>query len=199
MTMKFQPIITVGRQYGSGGRYVAKLLSERLGIPFYDKELLVEASKDSGICQEVMENYDEKQEKRGLFSMLGGYQARSEMSMYLDIPLNHRIFLAQFDTIRRIADEGPCVIVGRCADHVLSDRNDCAKIFICADIDIRAAHVAERLHISKAKAYALIKKKDKSRANYYNYYASGKWGDLSVDGCMRLITSYLLQKGIMVW
>ena len=132
MTMKFQPIITVGRQYGSGGRYVAKLLSERLGIPFYDKELLVEASRDSGICQEVMENYDEKQEKRGLFSMLGGYQARSEMSMYLDIPLNHRIFLAQFDTIRRIADEGPCVIVGRCADYVLRDHPNVINIFIKA-------------------------------------------------------------------
>ena len=77
MTMKFQPIITVGRQYGSGGRYVAKLLSERLGIPFYDKELLVEASKDSGICQEVMENYDEKQEKRGLFSAYGNRVSKS--------------------------------------------------------------------------------------------------------------------------
>ena len=126
------------------------------------------------------------------------------------MPIHDKLYLLQHDIIRQIAEE-PCVIVGRCADHVLSDRNDCAKIFICADIDIRAAHVAERLHISKAKAYALIKKKDKSRANYYNYYASGKWGDpnnydmcinsstLSVDGCMRLITSYLLQKGIMVW
>ena len=140
MTMKFQPIITVGRQYGSGGRYVAKLLSERLGIPFYDKELLVEASKDSGICQEVMENYDEKQEKRGLFSMLGGYQARSEMSMYLDIPLNHRIFLAQFDTIRRIVN-----IYG----------------------------------IDPADAEESIRKADKQRASYYNYYATGTWG--SVD------------------
>ena len=176
MTMKFQPIITVGRQYGSGGRYVAKLLSERLGIPFYDKELLVEASKDSGICQEVMENYDEKQEKRGLFSMLGGYQARSEMSMYLDIPLNHRIFLAQFDTIRRIADEGPCVIVGRCADYVLRDHPNVINIFIKASNEERIRRIVNIYGIDPADAEESIRKADKQRASYYNYYATGTWG-----------------------
>ena len=115
--MKNQPIITIGRQYGSGGRYVAKLLAERLGIPYYDKELLTEASKDSGICKELLESYDEKQGKNLLFSLISGAQVRAEPgAMYMDMPLNHKIFLAQFDTIRRIADEGPCVIVGRCAD-----------------------------------------------------------------------------------
>ena len=104
--MKVQPIITVGRQYGSGGRYVAKLLSERLGIPFYDKELLTEASRDSGICRELLESYDEKQGKNMLFSMITGFQGRGEPGgAYMDMPLNHKIFLAQFDTIRRIADE----------------------------------------------------------------------------------------------
>ena len=203
MTMKFQPIITVGRQYGSGGRYVAKLLSERLGIPFYDKELLVEASKDSGICQEVMENYDEKQEKRGLFSMLGGYQARSEMSMYLDIPLNHRIFLAQFDTIRRIADEGPCVIVGRCADYALADYENCIHLFIYADEEARTKRVMEKYQLSEYKAQEMINKKDKQRQSYYNYYSSKKWGRadsydlcinssvLGVDGTVKLIIQYV--------
>ena len=112
--MKNQPIITIGRQYGSGGRYVAKLLAERLGIPYYDKELLTEASKDSGICKELLESYDEKQGKNLLFSLISGAQVRSEPgAMYMDMPLNHKIFLAQFDTIRRIADEGSCVIVGQ--------------------------------------------------------------------------------------
>ena len=128
--MAFNPIITVGRQYGSGGRYVAKLLAERLQIPFYDKELLAEAAKDSGICEEVMENYDEKQERKSFFSMFSGFQGRGDAGMYLEMPLNHRIFLAQFDTIRRIADEGPCVIVGRCADYVLRDHENVINVFI---------------------------------------------------------------------
>ena len=107
--MKNQPIITIGRQYGSGGRYVAKLLAEKLDIPYYDKELLTEASKDSGICKELLESYDEKQGKNLLFSLISGSQVRAEPgSLYMDMPLNHKIFLAQFDTIRRIADEGPC-------------------------------------------------------------------------------------------
>ena len=102
--MKYQPIITVGRQYGSGGRYVARLLAEKLGIPFYDKELLAEASRDSGICQELLESYDEKQGKNLLFSLISGAQTRGETgSMYLDMPLNHKIFLAQFDTIRQLS------------------------------------------------------------------------------------------------
>ena len=131
--MKYQPIITVGRQYGSGGRYVARLLAEKLGIPFYDKELLAEASRDSGICQELLESYDEKQGKNLLFSLISGAQTRGETgSMYLDMPLNHKIFLAQFDTIRRIADEGPCVIVGRCADYVLRDHENVINVFIKA-------------------------------------------------------------------
>ena len=86
--MKYQPIITVGRQYGSGGRYVAKLLAEKLDIPFYDKELLAEASRDSGICQELLESYDEKQGKNLLFSLISGAQTRGEPgTMYMDMPL----------------------------------------------------------------------------------------------------------------
>ena len=184
--MKLNPIITVGRQYGSGGRYVAKLLAERLGIPFYDKELLVETSKDSGICQEVMEDYDEKQEKRGILSMLGGLQGRGDLGMMLDMPLNHRIFLAQFDTIRRIADEGPCVIVGRCADYVLRDHKNLISVFIKASTEDRVKRIVELYGVEPAKAEENIKKADKQRAAYYNYYATGTWGsvenyDLCVD------------------
>ena len=150
--MKFNPIITVGRQYGSGGRYVAKLLAEKLGIPFYDKELLVETSKDSGICQQVMENYDEKQEKRGILSMLGGLQGRGDLGMMLDMPLNHRIFLAQFDTIRRIASNGPCVIVGRCADYVLRDQENVLNVFIKASMEERIKRISRLYELDPMKA-----------------------------------------------
>ena len=178
--MKYDPIITVGRQYGSGGRYVAKLLAEELGIPFYDKELLVEASKDSGICQEVLEDYDEKHSRNLLFSLMSGTPMRGDAgSMYMDMPLNHRIFLAQFDTIRRIADEGPCVIVGRCADYVLRDHENVTNVFIKASMEDRIKRVVTYYGADPLKAEEIIRKADKQRASYYNYYATGTWGDVN--------------------
>ena len=198
--MKYQPIITVGRQYGSGGRYVARLLAEKLGIPFYDKELLAEASRDSGICQELLESYDEKQGKNLLFSLISGAQPRGEAgTMYMDMPLNHKIFLAQFDTIRRIADEGPCVIVGRCADYVLRDHENVLNVFIKASMEERIKRISRLYELDPMKAEETIRKEDKQRATYYNYYATGTWGDvanyhltldtgvLGVDGAVELI------------
>jgi cytidylate kinase len=180
ISMKFNPIITVGRQYGSGGREVAKKLAEIMNISFYDKELLAEASKDSGICQEVMENYDEKQEKKSFFSMFGNMQGRMDPgSMYLDMPLNQRIFLAQFDTIRRIADEGSCVIVGRCADYVLRDHKNVLNVFVKAGMDQRIARIEKLYGLDPLNAEETIKRADKQRAAYYNYYATGTWGDVN--------------------
>lgn len=198
--MKFNPIITVGRQFGSGGREVAKKLAEVMNVSFYDKELLAEASKDSGICQEVMETYDEKQGKRGFFSLMGGVQGRMDTAgMYLEMPLNHKIFLAQFDTIRRIADEGPCVIVGRCADYVLRDHANVLNVFIKASMEERVKRIERLYDMDPLKAEETIRKEDKQRATYYNYYATGTWGDVSnyhlcldtgvlgVDGAVELI------------
>ena len=177
--MKFNPIITVGRQYGSGGREVAKKLAEVMNLSFYDKELLAEASRESGICQEVIENYDEKQEKRSFFSMLGtGFQGRTDsLGMYLEMPLNHRIFLAQFDAIRKIADKGNCVIVGRCADYVLRDHPNVLNVFIKASLEERIKRIERLYDPDPMKAEDMIRKADKQRATYYNYYATGTWGD----------------------
>ena len=178
--MKYNQIITVGRQYGSGGRYVAHLLAKKLEIPFYDKELLVEASKDSGICQEVLEDYDEKQGRNFLFSLMSGVQSRGDSGMmYMDMPLNHKIFLAQFDTIRRIADEGPCVIVGRCADYVLRDHPNVLNVFVKASQEERIKRVVKYNGVDPYKAEEVLKKADKQRASYYNYYATGTWGDVN--------------------
>lgn len=199
--MKFNPIITVGRQYGSGGREVAKKLAEVMNLSFYDKELLAEASRESGICQEVIENYDEKQEKRSFFSMLGtGFQGRTDsLGMYLEMPLNHRIFLAQFDAIRKIADKGSCVIVGRCADYVLRDHPNVLNVFIKASLEERIKRIERLYDPDPIKAEDMIRKADKQRATYYNYYATGTWGDannyhlcldtgvLGVNGAVELI------------
>ena len=196
--MAFKPIITVGRQYGSGGREVALKLAERLNVPFYDKELLNEAAKDSGISRDVMESYDEKQEKRSFLSMIGGVQGRGDLGT-ADMPLNHRIFLAQFDTIRRIASEGSCVIVGRCSDYVLRDYVNAVNVFIKAPMEDRINRIT-RLHgLDPMKAEESIRKADKQRAAYYNYFATGTWGSvdnyhlcvdtgaLGVDGAVDLI------------
>ena len=198
--MSFNPIITIGRQYGSGGREVAKKLAEIMNFAFYDKELLAEASKESGICQEIMETYDEKQGKRSFFSMMGGLQGRMDPgNMYLEMPLNHRIFLAQFDTIRRIADEGPCVIVGRCADYVLRDHENVINVFVKASQEERIKRIIKYNGADPVKAEEILRKADKQRASYYNYYATGTWGDvnnydlcvdtgtLGIEGCVDII------------
>ena len=179
-------IITVGRQYGSGGRYVARLLAEKLGIPFYDKELLAEVAKDSGICKELLEEHDEKNSRSFLFYMMSGTQPMGDSTaMYMDMPLNHRIFLAQFDTIRRLADEGPCVFVGRCADYVLRDHENVLNVFVKADREERIRRIVEYYGAEPLKAEEQIKKADKQRASYYNYYATGTWGDVdNYDLCV---------------
>lgn len=179
-------IITVGRQYGSGGRYVAKLLAEKLGIPYYDKELMAEVSRDSGICKELLEEHDEKNTRSFLFSMMSGAPVFGENnSMYMDMPLNHRIFLAQFDTIRRIAGEGPCVIVGRCADYVLRDEPHTLNVFIKADKEDRIRRMIKYYGVDPLKAEEVMKKADKQRASYYNYYATNNWGDVdNYDLCV---------------
>ena len=212
-------IITVGRQYGSGGRYVARLLAEKLEIPFYDKELLAEVAKDSGICQDLLEEHDEKNTRNFLFSIMSGTQPVGDAgSMYLDMPLNHRIFLAQFDTIRRIASQGPCVIVGRCADYVLRDQENVLNVFIKADKEERIRRIVEYYGADPLKAEEQLKKADKQRASYYNYYATGSWGhidnyDLCVDTgalgitgsvdliaeCVRLMDKKAEQKDPEAW
>ena len=115
-------IITIARQYGSGGHDIGKKLAEELKIPFYDKELLERAAKDSGFCQEIFENYDEKPTNSFLYSLvMDTYSMGYSTAAFAEMPLNHKIFLAQFNAIKDIAKEGPCVIVGRCADYALAD------------------------------------------------------------------------------
>jgi len=197
-------IITIGRQFGSGGRYVGRLLAEKLGIPFYDKELLSEAAKASGICEEIMEDHDEKPTRSLLFSLVTGMQHHvGTGSFYMDMPLNHRIFLAQFDAIRKLAEDGSCVIVGRCADYVLRDDPDTVSVFVKADMPSKIARAVKYYGVEEDKAEERIRKADKQRASYYNYYATATWGDvdnydlvvdtgvLGVEGAVELIEKFL--------
>lgn len=175
--MKTNCVITIGRQFGSGGRYVGRMLAEKLGIPFYDKELLSEAAKQSGICEEIFEDHDEKPTRSLLFNLVTGMQVHGDAgSYYMDMPLNHKIFLAQFDAIRSIADKGPCVIVGRCADYVLKDRPNTISVFLKAEMQSKVERAVKYYGVDPQKAEDRIRKADKQRASYYNYYATATWG-----------------------
>lgn len=197
-------IFTIGREFGSGGMAVGVELAKRLDIKCYDKELLKIASKESGFCQDIFENQDEKPTNSFLYSLVMDTYSISGYSSapFLDMPLSHKVFLAQFETIKKIAAQESCVFVGRCADYALSELDTCINVFIHADIDYRIKQVMERNQLTENKAKDLIQKTDKQRASYYNYYTSKKWGDcrsynltldsskLGIEGCVDLILAY---------
>ena len=200
-------IITIARQYGSGGHDIGEKLAEELKIPFYDKELLERAAKDSGFCQEIFENYDEKPTNSFLYSLvMDTYSMGHSTAAFAEMPLNHKIFLAQFNAIKDIAKEGPCVIVGRCADYALADFPNVVDVYLYADMQSRIARIARRHDVTDAKAKDLIQKTDKGRASYYNYYTNKKWGEatgydlclntasLGIDGSIHMIREFVAYK-----
>lgn len=197
-------IITISRQFGSGGREIAEKLSEKLGIKFYDKELISMAAKESGVHPEVFESVDEKATNSLLYSLsMGMYSFGNNFSPLDGMPINDKLYLLQHKIIKQVADEGPCVIVGRCADYVLRDRKDVVKVFIYADMDFRIKRAVDTKDIKESKAEQVILKTDKSRANYYNFYSGKKWGltesydlcinrsSLTADQTVDVIDSYL--------
>lgn len=184
--MACKSVITIGRQYGSGGREIGQKLAGRLGIKCYDNELLDRAAKESGICQELFENHDEKPTNSFLYSLVMDTYSMGYASAALSgMPINHKIFLAQFNAIKKIADEGPCVMVGRCADYALDDYPNRISVFIYGSMDKRIRRIADKYNFTDAKAKDVITKTDKQRASYYNYYTNKRWGDIaSYDLCI---------------
>lgn len=179
-------IITISREFGSGGREIGKMLAQQLGIEFYDKELLELASKHSGITQELFVKHDENYTNSFLYSLvMGNYPVTSDGRINPELPLNQKIFLAQFETIRALAEKGPCVIVGRCADYVLRNRDNVINFFITGSMPQKRRRILERYDIEKNKVEDFIRKTDKRRANYYNYYTDMKWGEAkNYDLCL---------------
>ena len=183
---KTNTIITIGRQFGSGGREIGYMVAEKLGIKLYDKEMLQRAAQDSGICEELFETHDEKPSNSFLYSLvMDTYSMGYSGSTYNDMPINHKIFLAQFDAIKKIASEGPCILVGRCADYALEGNPNLLSVFIHADMDARIKRIAKKYDLTDSKAKDLITKTNKKRASYYNYYTDKRWGDAdSYDICL---------------
>lgn len=171
-------VITIGRQCGSGGKIIGQKLAARLGIKCYDKELLAEAAKNSGLCEELFEMHDEKPTSSFLYSLvMDTYSLGYTTSAYMDMPINHKVFLAQFDTIKKLADENSCVFVGRCADYALADYPNLVSVFITGNDEDRMKNLQELYKIEESKSKDIMVKTDKKRSSYYNYYSSKKWGD----------------------
>lgn len=175
--MDERTVITIGREFGSGGHEIGMKLAEKLGIKCYDKELLELAAKESGLCEELFASQDEKPTNSFLYSLvMDTYSLGYSSGNYADMPINHKVFLAQFDAIKKIASEGPCILVGRCADYALEDNENLLSVFIHADLDARIRRIARIYDLTDAKAKDMIMKTDKKRASYYNYYSNKKWG-----------------------
>ena len=171
--------VSVGRQLGSGGRNVALAISRKMGISFYDKEIITQAAKDSGLAPEYFEKVDEKP----LFSIVGGLTGMNlpfystgvlNTDYYLG---NNNLFQIQSRTVEMLAENGPGVFVGRCADYILRDHPRLLTVFITATMEDRIERLSKLLSITSDEAAARIKECDRRRAEYYNYYTFKKWGD----------------------
>ena len=190
-------IITIGRQHGSNGHDIARALSAELGIPCYDKEIVDHAAANSSFSREIFESYDEKR--------VSAYIVPTPhyIGMNEGFRLNMKIASAQFDAIRKLADEGDAIFVGRCADYILRSREDLVRVFILADTPFRIQTLMQRKGIGEDAAKKLLKEVDKDRASYYKYYTDQIWGEsefydlclnsarLGVKGSATVIRSYL--------
>ncbi len=171
-------VINIGRQLGSGGHLIGQGLARELGISFYDKELIQIASQESGLAKEFLEQLDEKKGQglfRGIFGLRNSVMT-DEFYFNDNYPSSEMLFKIQSDVIRDLAEKQSCVFVGRCADYVLKDHPRAVNIFITADLPDRIVRVCRDQHLTEEKAMDYIKKMDKKRADYYNYYTEKQWG-----------------------
>ena len=175
-------IITIGRQFGSGGKEIGEKVAQRLGYAFYDKEILTMAAENSGFSPAAMQHYDEKPSGSLIYSLYMTGAATSE-----NLPLNQQLAFAQFNVIRKVAQADNCVIVGRCADYVLREKKNLLTVYLHAPMTYRVGRImAEQAIENTTLAEKTIKKQDKARADYYNFFTHKKWGDagsamLSID------------------
>ena len=174
-------VINIGRQLGSGGKVIGEKLAQRLGISFYDKELINLASKESGLSKELFEKADEKPSQTIMGGLFGArFSLFTDSSLpYTNYLSNDALFKIQSDVIRKLASEKSCLFVGRCADYILRENPRCVNVFITASMEERIKRVCETEHLSKEEAEELITKTDKKRSEYYNYYSYKTWGAAS--------------------
>ena len=190
-------IITIARQHGSSGREIARALSEDLGIQCFDKEIVDEAAENSSICKELISSLDEKRVSPFML------QTTQYPSMNYGLGLNIQVASAQFDVIRKLADQGDCIFVGRCADYILRERKDLTRVFIMGEQEDKIRCIMNRQNVSETEAKKKIKQVDKDRSSYYKYYTDQIWGEsenydlcinsskIGVAGAVNVIKAYI--------
>lgn len=197
-------IITIARQYGSGGREIGETVAEKLGIPLYDKELIAEAASKGKLDEGVLRHADESAANSLLYTLaMGSNILGATMQFGYKMPLNDKLFILQSDVIKECAAKGSCVIIGRCADYVLRDEKNLLRVFIYGDIDHRQQRIKERHpEVKPSQIIDVINKTDKRRASYYNFYTGNKWGKydnydiainsstLGIEGTAEIIFEY---------
>ena len=164
-------VITISRQFGSGGRTIGRMVAEKLGIPCYDHELIERIAEETGFSKEYIEENSESSAHRSRFA--SAFSDRDWQGM----STQDRLWQSQRLVILGLAEKGPCVIIGRCADYILRDRNDCLKVFIHADMEKRAERIVRLYGESENKPEKRLRDKDKRRKAYYQYYTDMEWGD----------------------
>ena len=199
-------VISISREFGSGGRMIGKKLAARLGIPCYDRTLIQKTAEKSGLSPEFIARAEERARSRlhlPLSSMGPGVSTYTQQG----VPVSLQAFFAQSEVIRELADEGPCDIVGRCSDYVLGERPECLKVFIHGDLPDRVTRCAEEYHISAPNMTDRVKEIDRGRANYYNYYTGFNWGEMrrydltinssvtGIEGAVELIAALVRLRG----
>lgn len=196
-------VITIGRQFGCGAREIGTKLAERLGVAYYDKEIIKRAAQDSGFDEKLFHFYDEKPTSSFLFNVsTDGYIPIGSDAMSLE----DKIIQYQFDTIKKVASEGSCIIVGRCAEYVLRDNTNVLSVFLHGDYDYRVNRIVNLYGISEKDAAKEIKSMDKKRAKFHNFYSDSRWGDadtydlavdvsrLGIDETVELIATLVERK-----
>ena len=197
-------IVTISRQYGSGGRYIGENLAKAMGVPCYDEKLIDMVAKESGFAQSFVAEKGERMTGSLLFNIASSLSfANNGFSTNNGVTLQDEIYFTQNRIIKELADKGPCVIVGRCADYILREREDCLNVFIFADNESKIERAEKYFNITREEAPAVLKKKDKARANHYKYYTDQEWGMASnydlclnsgligIEGCVKAIQQVL--------
>lgn len=196
-------IITISRSHGSGGREIGRMLAEKLNVPFYDRQLIEEAAQESGLSVEDIANAEKKAGNTFLYSLYMNMTSPKAQSLgYKDSSVNDIVFSAQSEVIRRYAQKGPCVIVGRAADYVLQDIAEVISVFIDANDDARIHRLMDRRELDEETATAQMKRMDKQRKNYYEYHTDRQWGQathyeltlrsdlIGLEKCVDIIKDY---------
>ena len=177
-------VITIGREYGSGGRVIAQKLADLLSVKFYDREVIEMTAEETGFSADFIRSAEEKRASAFVYTFNVGC---------INLPAHDRVFIAESDVIRRAAEKGPCVIVGRCADYVLRDNPKCLRVFVHAPLEERIRRAREEYGVEQDDVKSFVVRYDKARAAYYNYFTTGKWGrcqnyDLSISSSLGIDT-----------